>query len=187
LKSLVVAILITALVCAALSSQRARPYARPDEFETVPQIVRDQLEQRHCLIPQDPQTKELHNIVQGEFAHKGQTDWAAYCSVEGQSQVVVIWGGPSRCVGEPFGSERPIPDDELERTWDADQWGKMPPGGSYWKLSAVPRAAVATAKGIPLTPLRTPAKHDTLKRTFPGGMNLVYCKSGKWQDLSYAD
>jgi hypothetical protein len=39
----------------------------------------------------------LTNVISGEFAARGQRDWAALCSANGRSTIHVYWGGPSTC------------------------------------------------------------------------------------------
>ena len=53
-------------------------------------MVRE-LERRGCTIPQTPFTKNPHNVIRGEFAKPGQTDWAVLCSVKGVSSILVFW------------------------------------------------------------------------------------------------
>ena len=50
-----------------------------------------------CAIPQAWGNPDPHNIVRGNFADPSQTDWAALCSRGGESELVVIWGGPASC------------------------------------------------------------------------------------------
>lgn len=39
-----------------------------------------------------PGTVRLHhNVIQGEFAKAGQTDWAVLCSMQGSSRILVFW------------------------------------------------------------------------------------------------
>lgn len=130
------------LIGSAHGQDQGNRYLRPDDFKAAPAQVRSNLNQRHCLVPQDVETAGLQNLIQGQFAKEGQRDWAAYCSVNGKSRVVVVWGGPSRCSGEPFGLNNPVADDQLYRDADAQQLGRRPPAGSFWILSVVPRAEV---------------------------------------------
>ena len=50
-----------------------------------------------CTIPQAWGNSEPHNVVTGKFADPSQTDWAALCSQDGESELVVIWGGSASC------------------------------------------------------------------------------------------
>jgi len=164
-------------------------YLRPDDFKNVPPEVRYRLKELHCLIPQDVETALPHNLISGDFAAPGQRDWAAYCSVHGKSKVVVIWGGPAHCNGEPFGLDKPVDDDSIHHDTDPEQWGRVPPHGSFWVLSSVPSAQVVAQKKARIAegePLKS-ASHSALKRNFIGGENGVYCQNGKWQGLWYAD
>jgi hypothetical protein len=55
-----------------------------------------ELKRRHCLIPQFPHmvaVYERQNVVKGEFARAGQTDWAVLCSTKRTTMVVVFWNG----------------------------------------------------------------------------------------------
>jgi hypothetical protein len=75
----------------------------PRAFPLMAEAVRDSLVARRCLVPQaessgDP--RDLHNVITGNLAARGQTDWAALCSRADSSSIVVIWGGPARCASE---------------------------------------------------------------------------------------
>jgi hypothetical protein len=39
-------------------------------------------------------------VIRGEFAKRGQTDWAVLCSKDGASSVLVFWRGSARSVAE---------------------------------------------------------------------------------------
>src|SRR5947208_17097962 len=49
------------------------------------------------MIPQEAfspaNTKKANNVIKGEFARPGQTDWAVLCSVKGVSTILVFWNG----------------------------------------------------------------------------------------------
>jgi hypothetical protein len=65
----------------------------------------------------------------------------------------------------------------------------MPPRGSFWRLSVVPRAEVVARqkRGIAIPPLLQTASHDALQRKSVAGLTGVYCENGKWRELWYAD
>jgi len=65
----------------------------PSAFPDLPRDVVKDLEQRGCGIPQEALTKKPHNVVSGEFAKRGQRDWAVLCSIEGISTILVFWNG----------------------------------------------------------------------------------------------
>jgi hypothetical protein len=53
-------------------------------------VVRE-LQSRGCTIPQTPYTKRPENVIKGEFAKPGQTDWAVLCSVNQTSWLFSFW------------------------------------------------------------------------------------------------
>jgi len=77
----------------------------PTAFPELPGMVVRELQRRGCTIPQTPFTKKPHNVIRGEFAKPGQTDWAVLCSVKGVSTIVVFWNGSERNPAEIGGME----------------------------------------------------------------------------------
>ena len=71
--------------------------ARPSEFPELPANLLQELNRRHCMIPQLPgkfNSSERQNVVKGEFAKTGQTDWAVLCSTRRQiGNILVFWNG----------------------------------------------------------------------------------------------
>src|ERR1700733_8129844 len=74
-----------------------------------PQFVA-KLNARGCRIPQfgvigrgvdmggaSATTTEPTNVIHGEFARRGQEDWAALCSKGGSSTIVIFWGKTTGC------------------------------------------------------------------------------------------
>lgn len=68
----------------------------PAAFPELPGNVVRELQRRGCSIPQTAYTKKPHNVISGEFAKSGQTDWAVLCSVKGVSTILVFWGGSEK-------------------------------------------------------------------------------------------
>src|SRR5688572_14256134 len=73
------------------------PRYAPDKFAALPPTARDALNVAGCRVPQVTATGSPQNVISGEFAAKGQRDWAALCSDGTNSQIVMVWGGPARC------------------------------------------------------------------------------------------
>lgn len=69
----------------------------PSAFPGLPVRVRQALEALGCQVPQVYGEAKPNNLIHGEFARRGQTDWAALCSNNGRFGLVIIWGGGSRC------------------------------------------------------------------------------------------
>lgn len=65
----------------------------PAAFPDLPGNVARELERRGCMIPQTAYTRKPHNVIKGQFAKSGQTDWAVLCSVKGISTILVFWNG----------------------------------------------------------------------------------------------
>jgi len=65
----------------------------PTAFPQLPRNVIGELQHRGCTVPQGTFTKKPHNVIRGEFAKPGQTDWAVLCSVKGVSTILVFWNG----------------------------------------------------------------------------------------------
>jgi hypothetical protein len=78
------------------SGQTGREYAvvrlRPTAFPELPKNLVVELKRRGCTIPQ-PYTNRKANVIRGEFAKPGQTDWAVLCSKSGFSSILVFWNG----------------------------------------------------------------------------------------------
>ncbi len=77
----------------------------PAAFPGLPSRVEAALRERGCTIPQYRFEGDTaaNNVIQGEFARAGQLDFAALCSRDGRTSLVVVWGGPARC--EPMVKE----------------------------------------------------------------------------------
>jgi hypothetical protein len=72
----------------------------PAAYPRLPRRVRRDLRSRGCTIPQTFADTRPHNVISGEFARRGQTDWAVLCSRNGVSSILVFWGGSAKSVGE---------------------------------------------------------------------------------------
>jgi hypothetical protein len=68
----------------------------PTAFPELPGNVVTELQRRGCTIPQEVFTEKRNNVIHGEFAKPGQTDWAVLCSVNGVSSILVFWGGTAK-------------------------------------------------------------------------------------------
>ena len=98
---------------------------QPSEFKELPLAFAQRLTARGCTIPQTrgKDQKGPVNVIHGEFAQHGQTDWAVLCSARGRSVILIFWGGPTRCPDEvenlPDGNGRFIfPAKEIDNSMD---------------------------------------------------------------------
>jgi hypothetical protein len=67
-------------------------YLQPSTFSELPDDVIHELESRGCIIPQVYGERKPQNVIRGEFAKKGQLDWAVLCSINKQSSILIFWG-----------------------------------------------------------------------------------------------
>ena len=72
----------------------------PAAFPQLPGRVRRNLRARGCTIPQTFAATRPHNVISGEFAWRGQTDWTVLCSRHRVSSILVFWGGSTKSVAE---------------------------------------------------------------------------------------
>src|SRR5437773_8891389 len=68
----------------------------PAAFPELPANLVQELQRRGCTIPQETFSKKRNNVIKGEFAKPGQTDWAVLCSVKGVSTILVFWNGSEK-------------------------------------------------------------------------------------------
>lgn len=143
---------------------------KPSDFPALPSKIRTELQRRGCAIPQvtfeGVEMKEAQNVISGEFARKGQTDWAALCSRRGQTAIHIFWGRPTKCASvigsEPDNAERYIgmADAKYIREHYEAYGGTKPP----------------------------PLLHQGINDGFAEkGSQVWYCYQGKWRVLQGAD
>ena len=169
--------LVTFLAGPALSQSR---YLKPGSFPTLPVSVRQAITSEGCEIPQSSDEAIPHNVVRGQFAHRGQYDWAAICSKKKFSTILVFWGGQARCSMRVWG---PYQDEEVSR--GIDQGLEAVSHHYFIRIRTLPAASLMT-RG--LTHLAVHPSHETLEFIWPkSGSAVQYCSGGKWVKLSYAD
>lgn len=72
----------------------------PVAFPRLPKSIVQYLRARGCTIPQTYLSSAPHNVISGEFARRGQSDWAVLCSQNGDSSILVFWRGSTKSVAE---------------------------------------------------------------------------------------
>lgn len=72
-----------------------QPYAfrmlPPESFPALPPSILNDLEKRHCMVPQTYEARTPENVIHGAFREKGSSDWAVLCSQNGTSTLLVFW------------------------------------------------------------------------------------------------
>jgi hypothetical protein len=122
--------------------------------------------------------EELQNLIKGEFAKPGQTDWAVLCSLGRVSSILIFWNGSVTNVAE-IAKRKDI--DRLQ-SWGHDKmvysWAIAPVGKEYILEHY-------NAYGGPKPP---PINHQGINDAFFGKASVVlYFYEGKWLQLTGAD
>lgn len=84
---------LLAIACLAQAPSDGIVRLRPRDFPELPGDLASALERRGCTIPQVPMIRSRHNVIRGEFAKPGQTDWAVLCSRKASSSILIFWNG----------------------------------------------------------------------------------------------
>jgi hypothetical protein len=133
----------------------ALPRFTPDRFVALPPSVREAFTAINCQVPQNNLSAGPGNVIEGEFAVKGQRDWAALCSNGSLTEIRVVWGGPARC------------GDSLAARQDSDSLVATAPG--YYSYG---RSITLAARG----------PQDVIDDTVVNGPRTMHaCIGGHWQ------
>ncbi len=151
----------------------------PTAFSHLPPPIIGHLRSRGCAIPQSFGRSEPHNVISGEFASRGQMDWAVLCSRNGASSILVFWGGSARRVAEIAAS----PDSAFLQTIDGN--GNI---GYSRAISAVNEAYIR-AQYREYGGRRPPRlEHQGINDAFVEKASVVrYYHRGRWLELPGAD
>lgn len=135
----------------------------PAAFINVPVAVRTGLQRLGCTVPQSFMAKQPENVIQGSFTARGSREWAALCSVNGASDILV------------FRSESPEPVARFGKQADDLYVQVIAPGRSGF--SRLLAAGPASADG-------TNPIHDA----FIEKASVVWVRVGKrWQSKASVD
>ncbi|HYV67184.1 MAG TPA: hypothetical protein VE964_13140 [Myxococcales bacterium] len=175
------------LVAGANGTELGQPYKllSPGELSALPAAIKQELDNMGCRIPQAYEAQP-NNAVQGEFARKGQKDWAVLCSKGGSSRLLIFWGGPAKCP-DP---RRVAADQEFLQSQNDQKAGAtaQPDAKLYFsRMIAVlnPEATkgqFAARGGKKLAP-----DHDGIEESIPLEQSSIvhYCANGRWAQAAY--
>jgi hypothetical protein len=165
------------------SVKRLQPSEVATQIPGLPPEFVQKLNRRGCSIPQldegpDVQTSESKateptNVIEGEFAKKGQKDWAALCSNGKTSTIVIFWSKPTSCA-----SQLARLDDPHFMQLGAD------------KKMHYSRSITASDPSRDASQHRGPKQmsHQGIYDAFVGkASSLFYCNEGKWRIFPGAD
>ncbi|HEV2485486.1 MAG TPA: hypothetical protein VGT08_08135 [Terracidiphilus sp.] len=68
-------------------------------FPDLPDGIRNQLDQRRCVIPQTYEAHRPENVIHANFEGSGSSDWAVLCTSEGTVSLLVFFSDSS---SQPF-------------------------------------------------------------------------------------
>jgi hypothetical protein len=150
----------------------------PAAFPELPANLVQELQRRQCTVPQETFSKNRNNVIKGEFAKPGQTDWAVLCSVRGVSTILVFWNGSEK---NPAALAS-VPDNGFVQFLGRGQWG-------YSRgIEAVGKDYIMRhyeAYGGPKPP---PIDHQGINDVFIEKASVVlYLYEGQWLKLTGAD
>lgn len=154
-----------------------------DAFSALPPVIREELRNRGCLIPQQTfgegeTANQAHNVVQGEFFERGKTSWAALCSVNESSSILVFRDASDR---HP---------EELSKSEDKNELQGAGNGRIAYSRQIQPADSKFIlghyrAYGGPEPP---PIDHQGIDDAFVGkGSVTYYWYRGDWRKLTGAD
>jgi hypothetical protein len=134
-----------------------------DSFPEIPLEIRAGFMAGGCRdIAQTYSPREANNVISGEFATPGQTDWAALCYRGGKSELMVVWGGQGKC---------------------PSRISSLPAASTRYIALATPNDIFRLAQALngPTPPNRD---HDGIHEGVAGqGSTIRYCHNGEWMRL----
>jgi hypothetical protein len=175
-------ILITFVASVSLSFAQGTP-ARivrlsPTAVRELPANLARELQRRGCTIPQEQHSKRTNNVIKGEFAKRGQKDWAVLCSIKGISTILVFWNGSEKNPAPIAPTEDRIYIQAFRKDQFSFSRGITPAGRDFIRLHH-------DAYGG-LTP--PPIDHQGIKDAFIEKASVVwYFYKGQWLKLSGSD
>jgi hypothetical protein len=151
----------------------------PSAFPKLPAPVRAYLQARGFRVPQ-PFCSRSANVISGQFAHRGQTDWAVLASRGRVSTILVFWGGATRVV-DTLAS---CPDRTYLQAIESGEIGFsrcITPTTRREIRGLYDAFAGGTRPGFPID-------HDGIEDSFVEKGSVVRSRrDGKWEELAGAD
>jgi hypothetical protein len=143
-----------------------------DSFPTLPPPIAAWLRGHACMIPQSFEAQEPENVIQGAFRAPPSQDWAALCSVAGNTTLYVFFAGqfnaPSTIRSQP------------DTLWLGHEPGSST-FGSAWGIST--RSVDDLHDSTRIRPEFT-IDHDGIEDAdLERSLTLRYFQSGQWQVL----
>jgi hypothetical protein len=151
----------------------------PAAFSQLPENIVRYLQGRGCTIPQTYLSSGPHNVIGGEFARRGQTDWAVLCSRSGESSILIFWRGSTRSVAEIAKA----PNRDFLQT--ITEGGKV---GFSRMIEAVETDYIIKHHQADRVPKPPPIKHQGINDAYVEKASVVrYYYRKRWLELQGAD
>jgi hypothetical protein len=161
---------------APVSRESAIRRVQPAGVKELPAEFVEKLTVRGCTIPQFDSGEggegvgaEPNNVIHGEFARRGQEDWAVLCSNGKTSTIVIFWGRATACPAS------------LARLDDAHYLKAEKDKKMHYSRSIRALGESGLDGRAGLAGLR-PLKHEGIDDRFVGKSSaFFYCDTGKWR------
>ena len=153
------------------------PWLAPSAFPSVPRSVRATLGARRCRIPQPWPYSSPANIIAGHFRSHWRVDYAALCSRDGESTVLVLNGQTGAVIAE------------LNKRPDADYVQTVVDGSNGYsrQIEPVPPSPDGFCfESSPPCPCK-PAIYDGIADIFEGKGSETHCWHKGWQTVISGD
>jgi hypothetical protein len=145
------------------------------KFPELPKEVASDLVRRGCTIVPDRARRDGRNVLHGDFARAGQTDWAVLCRRGDQASLVVYWAGKA---------ENP---DVLNTT--SSGLGKDPEAARTIGVVGRDRLQRYATRHAELTnsEMKLQFSHAGIEDAVGMGSEILYYLDGKWLRIPGAD
>jgi hypothetical protein len=162
----------------SLQASQGISYSPPSAFVQLPLKIQSELQSRGCQIPRPYTGTANANVIRGQFARRGQTDWAVLCSKEKISSILVFWNGSETTPAEID----PAPDGNFLTPLENGKAGyarAIAPVGNQFIMTHF------KAYGGPQPP---PIDHEGIDDEFlEKGSTVHYFYEGQWLELTGSD
>lgn len=145
----------------------------PASFPQLPVPVISDLEKRHCMIPQTYEARTPENVIHGSFHEKGSSDWAALCSQNGTSMLLIYWSGSA---------SKPA---ELAAQLNADNANPHNESSDLGYARGIDTATPTDMNEVISNRASGPFDHDGIRDAHIEKSSIIhYFKNDKWMTLS---
>ncbi len=146
------------------------------KFPELPKAVAADLVRRGCTIVPDHARRDGRNVIRGEFARAGQSDWAVLCRQGNDASILVYWAG------------RPENPDALNTT--SAGLGKQPEAARTIGVVSPSKIHDYATRHTMLVGAAEPKLefvHTGIEDAVGMGSTILYYTNGEWHRIPGAD